>query len=130
LLYRLPKILNDADCFHTSRHVIAAVTGHQQTAVTTTHLFSISHDAARPGTPEAALAVAFVAVRAGALSSQPGRTLGVLALVLALRLAWRARKQARLVRDLNKIGTGKKNEWDVIIVGGGRYLCAAGVSED
>jgi hypothetical protein len=65
-----------------------------------------------------------------ALSSQPGRTLGVLALVLALRLAWRARKQARLVRDLNKIGTGKKNEWDVIIVGGGTCLCAAGVSED
>jgi hypothetical protein len=66
MLCRLPNIPNDADCFHSSRHVIAAVTSHQQTAVRTTHLFSISHDAARPGTPEAALAFAFVAARAGA----------------------------------------------------------------
>jgi hypothetical protein len=56
------------------------------------------------------------------------RNLVTLALVLALRLVWKARKEVRLVHDLRKVGRrlddaeGEEREWDVIIVGGGESV--------
>jgi hypothetical protein len=54
------------------------------------------------------------------------RAIGLLVFVVTLRLAWGARKEARLVHDLDKVGervvgeeSADEKVYDVIIVGGG-----------